>query len=119
MKAVAVCDLVVEVEKSVPELRVRLGRVNKLWERFPTVGYVGFKERGCEVFLFKVASDRASREESVELCEVLSKHAGLLVVEDGSSALSANWHIVGHSESHMIKRKQCREGVSKVVKRER
>ena len=119
MKAVAVCDLVVEVEKLVPELRVRLGRVNKLWERFPTVGYVGFKEQGCEVFLFKVASDRASHEESVELCEVLSKHAGLLMVEDGSSALSANWHIVGHSESRMIKRKQRREGVSKVINRGR
>ena len=103
MKAVVVCDLVVEVEDLVPELCIGLGHINKLWERFPTVGYVSFKERGCEVFLFKVASDRASCEESVELCKVLSKHAVLLVVEDGSSALSANWHIVGHSESCMIK----------------
>jgi len=44
MKAVAVCDLIVEIEKSVPKLRVGLGGVDKLWEHFPTVGYVGFKE---------------------------------------------------------------------------
>src|SRR5438309_11974933 len=106
MKAVVVCDLVVEVEKSVPELHVRLGCVNKLWERFPTVSYVSFKERGCEVFLFKVASDCASREESVELCEVLSKNAGLLVVTDGSSALSESWNIVGYREIRMTQRKR-------------
>src|SRR5438445_11699730 len=110
MKAVAVCDLVVEVEKSVPELRIRLGCVNKLWERFPTVGYVSFKEGGCEVFLFKVASDRASREESVELCEGLLKHAGLLVVEGGSSALSAHWRIARRSESRIIQRTRRCDG---------
>jgi len=89
---VAVSDLVVEVEESIRELCVGLRRINELWECFPTFCYVSFEERGRVLLLIDAASDRASDEESVKLYEVSSKCAGLVVIEDGSTALATEGH---------------------------
>ncbi len=77
------------------ELRIGLGCVNKLWEHFPTIGDVGVGERGCKLFLFGAASNHASDEELVKLCEVLVECAGLIMIEGGRATLSTDWHIVG------------------------
>ena len=92
---VSVGNLVVEIEESVLKLRVRLAGIGELGECFPTFCYVVFEEQSCEVFLFEVASNRATGKESVELCKVLLKRAGLVVIEDGSSTLSTERHVLG------------------------
>ena len=48
-----------------------------------------------EVFLFEAASDLASDEESVKLCEVLPERAGLIMIEGGCATLSTDGHEVG------------------------
>ena len=86
---VAVGDLVIEVEESIPKLCVGLRWINELWECFPTFCYVSFEERGHIFLLFKAASDRTLGKESVKVYEVLSKHASS---KDGNSQAGQEVH---------------------------